>query len=77
MTTVYRTNTRSDTSREVAQYKCLEFYNERREADYGVRATKIGEGGQGVVYRCDTFDESSELNTVAIKFYRWTSMVYF
>ena len=61
---------KSDTSIELFHYKCLEFYNDRREAGYGVNVTYVGEGAQGVVYRCDTFDPNSKLKYVAIKIYK-------
>ena len=36
----------SDTSIEFAQYKCRDFYDDRRESDFGTTVTYVGEGGQ-------------------------------
>ena len=60
-------DTKTDHSIELAHYKCLEFYNERREGDFGVKVTYQDEGGQGVVYRCQTLDPNSDLTHVAVK----------
>ena len=70
LSTKYGPDLKSDTSLELFQYKCLEFYSDRRESSYGVNVTYVGEGAQGVVYRCETFDPNSEVPYVAIKIYK-------
>merc|ERR1712110_1163886 len=60
----------ADTSCKPAVEKCNEFYTNRNEAENGIIVTKIGEGGQSVVYKCETNTENSDLPAVAIKLYK-------
>jgi len=39
--------TMAESSIEIADYACLEFYNSRHESDEGTGVSKLGEGGQG------------------------------
>jgi len=62
---------------EYAEYKCEDFYNQRRENDFGIAIRFLAEGAQGKVYKCETNDQDSDLPVVAMKLWKNPEWVNF
>jgi len=58
----------ADTSLGEAEKLCKNFYEGRNDTS-GTKTSRLGGGGQSVVYKCETNDESSDLSKVVIKMY--------